>query len=236
MWFGEPHPFPERGSPTKLSASGQQSYEGCSCRKGSTRSHCVQNRLWTCRKTDSGMNNDKHFVTCERTSLNRRNVDRPRTKRRHQHTRSQNKPGMPYASGKQRARHEDQIARTKCLLYSDVSTANNAAVTFIWNSALRTRTNRTKYEANPKLCLFDSKYWEKRTEQTQVTVSALHLSLLFSVQQCCKENELHCEHWHIVLVMRMLRGTQVFSRTESPVRIQSGQYLWKARTEINSCS
>jgi len=33
MWFGEPHPFPERGSPTRLSASGQQSYEGWSCRK-----------------------------------------------------------------------------------------------------------------------------------------------------------------------------------------------------------
>ena len=32
MWFGEPHPFPERGSPTGLSASGQQSYEGWSCR------------------------------------------------------------------------------------------------------------------------------------------------------------------------------------------------------------
>ena len=32
MWFGEPHPFPERGSPTRLSASGQQSYEGWSCR------------------------------------------------------------------------------------------------------------------------------------------------------------------------------------------------------------
>jgi len=32
MWFGEPHPFPEGGSPTRLSASGQQSYEGWSCR------------------------------------------------------------------------------------------------------------------------------------------------------------------------------------------------------------
>ena len=32
MWFGEPHPFPERGSPTRLSASGQQGYEGWSCR------------------------------------------------------------------------------------------------------------------------------------------------------------------------------------------------------------
>jgi len=28
MCFGEPHPFPERGSPTRLSASGKQSYEG----------------------------------------------------------------------------------------------------------------------------------------------------------------------------------------------------------------
>ena len=28
MWFDEPHPFPERGSPTRLGASGQQSYEG----------------------------------------------------------------------------------------------------------------------------------------------------------------------------------------------------------------
>jgi len=33
MWFGEPHLFPERGSLTRLSASGQQSYEGWSCRK-----------------------------------------------------------------------------------------------------------------------------------------------------------------------------------------------------------
>jgi len=32
MWFGESHPFPERGSPTSLSASGQQSYTGWSCR------------------------------------------------------------------------------------------------------------------------------------------------------------------------------------------------------------
>ena len=32
MWFGEPHPFPERGSPTELSTSGQQSYEGWSYR------------------------------------------------------------------------------------------------------------------------------------------------------------------------------------------------------------
>jgi hypothetical protein len=27
MWFGEPHLFLERGSPTGLNASGQQSYE-----------------------------------------------------------------------------------------------------------------------------------------------------------------------------------------------------------------
>jgi len=32
MWFAEPHPFPEGGSPTRLNASGQQSYEGWSCR------------------------------------------------------------------------------------------------------------------------------------------------------------------------------------------------------------
>ena len=30
MRFGEPHPFPVSGSPTGLSASGQQSYEGWS--------------------------------------------------------------------------------------------------------------------------------------------------------------------------------------------------------------
>jgi len=32
MWFGEPHPFPERGSPTRLSTSGLKSYTGWSCR------------------------------------------------------------------------------------------------------------------------------------------------------------------------------------------------------------
>jgi len=32
MWFGESHPFPERGSPTKLRPSVQQIYEGWSCR------------------------------------------------------------------------------------------------------------------------------------------------------------------------------------------------------------
>ena len=32
MWLGEPHPFPQRGSPTRLSTSGQQSYKGRSCR------------------------------------------------------------------------------------------------------------------------------------------------------------------------------------------------------------
>ena len=31
MWFDEPHPFPERGSRTILSGSGQQRYEGWSC-------------------------------------------------------------------------------------------------------------------------------------------------------------------------------------------------------------
>jgi len=35
MWFGEPQPFPERVSPTGLSASGQQRYEGWSCIKHS---------------------------------------------------------------------------------------------------------------------------------------------------------------------------------------------------------
>jgi len=76
------------------------------------------------------MNNDTNFLTCECILLNRRNVARPRTRRR-QHIRSQNKPGMPYASGEQPARHEDQIATTKRLLYSDVNTANTAAVKFI---------------------------------------------------------------------------------------------------------
>ena len=33
MWFGEPHPFPERGSPTILRASGQKCYEGLSFRR-----------------------------------------------------------------------------------------------------------------------------------------------------------------------------------------------------------
>jgi len=32
MWFGEPHSFSERESPTRLSTSGQQSYEGWPCR------------------------------------------------------------------------------------------------------------------------------------------------------------------------------------------------------------
>ena len=32
MWFGEPHPFPERGSPTILSTSGQQRYKGWWCK------------------------------------------------------------------------------------------------------------------------------------------------------------------------------------------------------------
>ena len=31
MWFSEPLPFPERGSPIILSTSGQQRYEGWSC-------------------------------------------------------------------------------------------------------------------------------------------------------------------------------------------------------------
>ena len=32
MWFGEPHPIPVRGSPTRLSTSGRQSYEAWSRR------------------------------------------------------------------------------------------------------------------------------------------------------------------------------------------------------------
>ena len=32
MWFGEPHPSPERSSPTRLSTSGQTKYKGWSCR------------------------------------------------------------------------------------------------------------------------------------------------------------------------------------------------------------
>jgi hypothetical protein len=40
MWFGEPHPFPERGSPTILSASGQKRYKGWSCRRR-TATRCV---------------------------------------------------------------------------------------------------------------------------------------------------------------------------------------------------
>ena len=28
MWFGEPHSFPEKGSPTRLSTSGQQVTKG----------------------------------------------------------------------------------------------------------------------------------------------------------------------------------------------------------------
>ena len=42
MWFGEPHPFPESGSPTILSASGQQRYKGWSCIPPSLQDrHCV---------------------------------------------------------------------------------------------------------------------------------------------------------------------------------------------------
>jgi len=41
MWFAEPHPFPERGSPTRLSASGQQSYEGWSYRKHNERHYSL---------------------------------------------------------------------------------------------------------------------------------------------------------------------------------------------------
>jgi hypothetical protein len=33
MWFGEQLPFPERGSPTRLSTLGQPSWKGWSCKK-----------------------------------------------------------------------------------------------------------------------------------------------------------------------------------------------------------
>ena len=46
MWFGEPHPFPERGSPTGLGVWRQQSYEGWSCRTYHSATHVViNNRL-----------------------------------------------------------------------------------------------------------------------------------------------------------------------------------------------
>ena len=32
MWFGEPHPFPKRSSPNRLSTSGQMKYKGWSCK------------------------------------------------------------------------------------------------------------------------------------------------------------------------------------------------------------
>ena len=41
MCFGEPHPFPERRSPTRLSASGQRSYEGWSCRTWNRSLICI---------------------------------------------------------------------------------------------------------------------------------------------------------------------------------------------------
>jgi hypothetical protein len=49
MWFGEPHPFPERGSPTLLSTSGQQRYEGWWCRSfffNTLRNLCVFKVIW----------------------------------------------------------------------------------------------------------------------------------------------------------------------------------------------
>ena len=48
MWFGEPHPFPERGSSTGLSASGKQSYEGWSCRsyRGNQNTPCMFNNVF----------------------------------------------------------------------------------------------------------------------------------------------------------------------------------------------
>jgi len=36
MWFGEPHVFPERGSPTILSMLGQKRYKGWLCRTNTT--------------------------------------------------------------------------------------------------------------------------------------------------------------------------------------------------------
>jgi len=32
MWFGVPHPFPEKGSATRLSKLGRQSFKGWLCR------------------------------------------------------------------------------------------------------------------------------------------------------------------------------------------------------------
>jgi len=53
MWFGEPLPFPERGSPTRLCASGQQSYKGWSCRSLNltqpTRKTKALSLSWKCR-------------------------------------------------------------------------------------------------------------------------------------------------------------------------------------------
>jgi len=43
MLFGEPHPFP-RGSPTRLSTSGRQSYEGLACRD--LHEDCDKGKMW----------------------------------------------------------------------------------------------------------------------------------------------------------------------------------------------
>jgi len=47
MWFGEQHPFPERGSPTGLSMLGQQSYE-----------------VWACRPQNKGSNEATLYNVC----------------------------------------------------------------------------------------------------------------------------------------------------------------------------
>jgi len=51
MWIGEPHPFPERGSPTGLSASGQQSYEGGSCRTSHQKYAALLNESYEIQQT-----------------------------------------------------------------------------------------------------------------------------------------------------------------------------------------
>jgi len=52
-WFGEPHPFPERGSPTSLSASVQQRYEGWSFRMLATRVRCIIQHVWCTQWLDA---------------------------------------------------------------------------------------------------------------------------------------------------------------------------------------
>ena len=45
MWFGEPHPFPERGSPIRLSVSEEQRYKGRTCRNCTTTLHSINKAL-----------------------------------------------------------------------------------------------------------------------------------------------------------------------------------------------